>query len=117
TEPLKHGAAVLSAQFSPDGRRVVTASRDNNARVWDAGTGLTLGEPLKHGDDVSSAQFSPDGQRVVTASDDNTARLWHVPTSPLPIPRWLLQLAEAVVGQRLNDQGIIEVVSGAEFVR
>src|SRR5438128_736217 len=38
-EPLKHGEEVLSAQFSPDGQRVVTASRDHTARVWDARTG------------------------------------------------------------------------------
>ncbi len=30
-----HTDWVLSAAFSPDGRRVVTASRDNTARVWD----------------------------------------------------------------------------------
>jgi WD40 repeat protein len=34
-EPMKHEGAVLSAQFSPDGQRVVTASADNTARLWD----------------------------------------------------------------------------------
>jgi hypothetical protein len=54
---------------SADGRRVVTASDDETARVWDAATGKAIGEPLKHAKAVTSAQFSPDGQRVVTASD------------------------------------------------
>ena len=67
---------VLSAQFSPDGQRVVTASLDNTARLWDAANGKPIGEPMKHEDNVTSAQFSPDGQRVVTASEDKTARLW-----------------------------------------
>ena len=35
--PLKHQAEVVSAAFSPDGTRVVTASWDTTARVWDAG--------------------------------------------------------------------------------
>ena len=65
---------VNSAQFSPDGQRVVTASEDRTARLWDAATGKAIGEPMKHEDAVYSAQFSPDGQRVVTASDDGTAR-------------------------------------------
>jgi WD40 repeat protein len=76
SEPMKHDGMVHSAQFSPDGQRVVTASFDKTARVWDAATGQALSEPMRHGGKVLSAQFSPDGQRVVTASDDNTARLW-----------------------------------------
>ena len=60
---------MLSAAFSPDGKRIVTASRDKTARLWDAATGKPIGEPLTgHDDVVSSAAFSPDGKRIVTAS-------------------------------------------------
>jgi WD40 repeat protein len=76
TGSMRHHDGVISAQFSPDGQRVVTASKDNTARVWDAASGKPIGEPMKHEDWVNSAQFSPDGQRVVTASGDKTARLW-----------------------------------------
>ena len=37
----------MSAAFSPDGKRIVTASSDKTARVWDAETGKPIGEPLK----------------------------------------------------------------------
>jgi WD40 repeat protein len=33
-----HQGAVSSAAFSPDGQRMVTASADGTARVWDAST-------------------------------------------------------------------------------
>ena len=78
---LGHEAAVTSAAFSPDGKRIVTASEDKTARIWDAATGKPIGEPLKgHEDAVMSAAFSPDGKRIVTASDDKTARIWDAAT-------------------------------------
>src|SRR5262249_52585077 len=73
--------------FSPDGKRIVTASRDNTARVWDAQTGQPLTEPLKHRHFVTSAQFSPDGSLIATASWDGTARVWDALTGePLSEP-------------------------------
>jgi WD40 repeat protein len=57
---------VWSAGFSPDGKRVVTASDDNTARVWDADSGKEIALLKGHYIGVSSAGFSPDGKRVVT---------------------------------------------------
>ncbi|MCX6878948.1 MAG: protein kinase, partial [Verrucomicrobia bacterium] len=75
-EPMRHEGAVTSASFSPDGTRVVTASADKTARVWDAANGKPVGEPMRHEAGVFRASFSPDGTRVLTASDDKTARVW-----------------------------------------
>jgi len=75
TGSMRHKNIVNSAQFSPDGQRVVTASWDKTAQLWDTVSGKPIGEPMKHESRVNSAQFSPDGQRMVSASDDNTARL------------------------------------------
>ena len=80
TVPLRHEGALHSAQFSPEGQRVVTASDDGTAQLWDAATGKPTGKPMKHDGAVNYAQSSPDGQRVVTASKDNTARLWDAMT-------------------------------------
>jgi len=73
-----HGA-VASAQFSPDGRFIVTGSWDNSAKIWDAQTGRGY-RKLEGGHTgyVNSAVFSPDGRYVLTASDDRTVRLWDV---------------------------------------
>jgi WD40 repeat protein len=84
---FKHAEPVVSAQFSPEGNRIVTASWDNNARVWDAQTGQLLTEPMRHDAKVGSAQFSPDGHWIVTASSDKTARVWDAQTGqPLTEP-------------------------------
>src|SRR5271170_6612639 len=63
-----------------DGTRVVTASADKTARLWDTATGAPIAILRGHEGEVSSAAFSLDGARVVTASADNTARLWDAAT-------------------------------------
>jgi WD40 repeat protein len=73
--PMHHGAPVRSANFSHDGRSVITASYDRTARVWDA-KGLPAAEPLRHNGGVYAASFSPDDSLIVTASFDHTARIW-----------------------------------------
>jgi WD40 repeat protein len=70
---------VKSAGFSPDGQKVVTASDDRTARIWDIASGSEL-RVLRHEGEVSTAAFSPDGQKIVTASNDRTARLWDATT-------------------------------------
>ncbi len=71
-----HDGGVWSAAFNSDGSRIVTASNDKTARIWDAASGKQLVILDGHQDWVLSAAFSPDGKRVVTASQDGTARIW-----------------------------------------
>ena len=75
-ELLPQKGEISSAEFSPDGKHVVTASLGGAARVWEAAAGKAIVEPLRHERAVTSATFSPDGKFVVTASDDYTARVW-----------------------------------------
>ncbi|MCB9898547.1 MAG: serine/threonine protein kinase [Planctomycetes bacterium] len=78
-------ASILSVAWSPDGTRLVTASGDGTARVWNADGS---GEPLVlrgHEDMVFSAAWSPDGTRLVTASRDGTARVWNADGSGEPL--------------------------------
>jgi len=58
--------------------RIVTASYDKTARIWDAASGRQITVLREHEDTVSSVAFSPDGSRVATGSWDKTARVWNV---------------------------------------
>jgi len=71
---------INTAVFSPDGRRIVTASQDFTAQVWDAASGKKIGPALRHADAVYTASFSPDGRWIVTASNDSTAQVWDAAT-------------------------------------
>jgi WD40 repeat protein len=74
-EALRHAGEVSSAQFSPDGSRIATASDDGTVKIWDTTSGSVLAV-MKHKGDVHSVRFSPDGTRILTASSDATACLW-----------------------------------------
>ncbi|MER9134748.1 TIR domain-containing protein [Mesorhizobium sp. M0830] len=78
-----HKDTVNSAVFSPDSRRLVTASDDQTACLWDAATGRQMLVLGGHEHLVSSAAFSPDSMRIVTTSSDKTARVWDASTGAL----------------------------------
>jgi WD40 repeat protein len=68
------------AAFSPDGMRILTAPKDDTARIWDAGTLQQVAILSGHNQSVLSISFSPDARRIVTGSQDNTARIWDAET-------------------------------------
>jgi len=76
-----HEDCVASAAFSPDGARIVTASDDRTARIWDTVTAHEIALLRGHKDRMTRAAFSADGARIVTASDDHTARIWDTVTA------------------------------------
>jgi outer membrane murein-binding lipoprotein Lpp len=47
-QTFDHQDQVSYAEFSPDGRYLVTAGDDRVARLWDTATGRALGPPLPH---------------------------------------------------------------------
>ena len=81
-----HLADVTAAAFSPDGKRVVTASDDGTARIWDAATGAQLLVLEGHKSNVLSATFDSSGARVLTTSFDGTARIWDSTTGKELVP-------------------------------
>ena len=78
-----HNNAIRSAKFSPDGKKIVTASWDNTVKIWDVSSGTMLMDITGHSDRVQYAQFSLDGKKVVSASYDNTAKVWDAATGAL----------------------------------
>src|SRR6185503_15463972 len=58
------------------GRRILTTSTDNTARIWNAATGRLLTSLEGHAHQVNRSAFHPDGALVITSSTDGTARLW-----------------------------------------
>ena len=76
-----HTDAIYTAEFTRDGRTLLTASDDGSARVWSVAEGSS--QVLRgHDDDVYRARFSADERNVVTASLDGSVRVWSIASLP-----------------------------------
>jgi len=77
---IRHSGQLLSLSFSPDGSRLITASSNHTACIWETATGRRITPFLPQGGAIYCAVFSPDGKRVATAGEDGTACLWNAST-------------------------------------
>jgi WD40 repeat protein len=74
---LGHTADITCAAFSPDGRRLATASFDRTIKLWDTATGRDVLTLRGHTAGVVALAFSPDGNRIASGGIDQTARVWN----------------------------------------
>ncbi len=90
-QQLQHGAALHSAELSPDSTRILTSGVDGMLRVWDLKTGenqLDVTAYAGHGGDHTTATWSPSGDRILTSAMEEVPRIWDATTGEL-----LLELA------------------------
>ena len=112
---VRHSGPVTALEFSPRANRLLSASVDHTARIWNTADGTARSAPMTHRAEVLSARFDSDAtQFVVTTSADNTARLWHAHTGqPLSLP---LQHAEQVKAAAFSADRSTVLTGGADGV-
>ncbi|MEB3280617.1 MAG: sugar-binding protein [Lyngbya sp.] len=69
-----HSDFVYNISFSPDGKLIASASKDQTVKLWNL-----KGEVIKnlpHNAPVWTVKFSPDGKLIATASEDKIVQLW-----------------------------------------
>lgn len=71
-----HSTKVFSAVFNPTGDRILTASSDRTAKLWNQSACCTTFSG--HSDGVTFAVFNCNCDHVATASRDKTAKLWNL---------------------------------------
>ena len=77
-----HSGEVSSFAFSPDSRRLATASYDRTIKLWDMATGQDVFTLVGHTSGLTCLAFSPDGNQIISGSFDSTARVWNATALP-----------------------------------
>jgi WD40 repeat protein len=76
-----HTDLICAVAFSPDGKHIVTGSKDSTICVWDSETGVLAAGPFEEFGSVTSATFSQDSTHVISCASlrENTRiRAWKV---------------------------------------
>ena len=99
---------MRSVAFSADGKRIVSGSWDQTAKVWDVDKGQEVRTLKGHTQEVSSVAFSVDGKRIVSGSGGIG---WFEQPLPGEVIVW-----DAVKGQELlTVKGLTICVTSVDF--
>ena len=82
-----HKDFVLSVVFSPDGKWIVSGSKDRTVQFWDPATGAPLCMLQGHKNSVISVAVAPNALTFATGSGDCKSKIWKcspVSTGGLP---------------------------------
>jgi WD40 repeat protein len=108
---IGHTADVVGIAFSPDGRRIATASFDRTIKLWDTATGREVFTLRGHTAGLLVLAFSPDGRRIVSGGIDYTARVWDA----TPLPAEVLRAQDARYRQK--REALEEMVRATQDVQ
>jgi eukaryotic-like serine/threonine-protein kinase len=75
-----HLTGVNALYWSPDSKRIASASNDTFVQVFDASSGKRLLIYRGHTKEVVAVSWSPDGKRIASAGQDATVQIWDVGT-------------------------------------
>ncbi|MDQ6643983.1 MAG: serine/threonine protein kinase, partial [Chloroflexota bacterium] len=75
-----HPARVDAVAWSPDSKRIASASDDHTVQICDAQTGATSLTYRGHAAEVYALSWSPDGKYLASAGADKTVQVWDAAT-------------------------------------
>ena len=73
-----HTKEINAVAFSPNGKIIASASKDQSIKLWDSKTGKLIKTFAGHEHFVNSLCFDPTGKILLSGSEDNTIVAWSI---------------------------------------
>lgn len=113
-QEMTNAGIRMKAAFSPSGKMVATYQRFYT-RLRDSATGQELGPPMKNNSNGAyDLDFSPDG-RWLLSTDGYYVHVFKAPQPAVDNPEHLRLLVETRTGLRVDEDGMIQRLSQAEW--
>ncbi len=76
-----HSNSVFTVKYHPNGKYLLSGSRDAHLKIWDVSSNYTLHESIvAHMYAINNVDFSPNGKHFVTCSMDKSIKVWDANT-------------------------------------
>jgi WD40 repeat protein len=112
---MPHEPGLYLAKFSPDGKRVFTASA-GKVRFWDWRKGAVVSGPFEHPTTILSVHFNAQGDQLVTSGSDGVSRVWNTTTWE-PVTPPLLHSGPVVMARFSPDGRFVATASDDDTAR
>ena len=104
-----HLNSICAVTVTPDGKRIISGSRDKTIRIWDLESGAPIGKPIEgHSNYVTAIAVTPDGKRIISGSYDNTIRVWDLETGT--------QIGKTIEGHRCVVSSVVITPDGKHII-
>lgn len=107
-----HSDDVTAVIFNHDSTKLITASNDATARVWQVPSGKPVTPPLPHSGPVCGVGFSPNEDTCVTCATDGSLRFWRIEDAS--IDGEVLQMNVTTLSFAVNRRGTLAIAGCAD---
>lgn len=111
TDAMGHRAEVFRVFYSPDGRRLASAARDDTIRLWDVATAKPL--PILRGHEAVALVWTPNGKLLVSGGHEDDLYVWDTETGKM-VRR--ISLRDAQHWERIRNVLLLHVTPDGRMV-